>query len=154
MATTVWPAQGTMFSIDEISGNSNTFTLINNFTSLDDLFGGTMSPAKTTVLASLNSHTYRGTIRDPAEISGDMWYDPTDAVHIFIRNWNNYPQNGAYTMQALFNTSGNGNSALDAQATALICGCTKFQITAGDVEENLIASSSFKITGDTTWNTN
>ena len=152
MPTTVWPAQGTTLSIDEILGNSNTFTLINNFTALDDLFGGTMSPAKTTVLGSINSHTYRGTIRDAAEISGDLWYDPTDAVHIFIRNWNNYPQNGAYTMQAIFNTSGNFNAALGATATALVCGCTTFQITAGDVEENLTASVSFKVSGDTTWN--
>lgn len=144
--TTVWPAQGTTLSIDEISGNSNTFTLINNFTDLDGLFGGTMAPAKTTVLATINSHTYRGTIRDPSEISGNLWYDPTDPVHKFIRNWNNYPSNGAFTMQAIFNT-GNATST----GTALVAGCTEFTPSAPDVEANLVAAVSFKITGDTAW---
>jgi hypothetical protein len=146
MATTVWGAAGTTLSIDEIVGNSNTFSLINNFTDLDGLFGGTVAAAKTTSLATVNSHTYRGTIRDPDEISGNLWYDPTDAVHKFIRNWNNYPGNGNYTMQVLFNT---GNTT--SSGTALAAACTTFTPGASDVEANLAAAVTFKISGDTTW---
>jgi hypothetical protein len=145
MPTTVWPAQGTLLAIDEISGNTNTFSLINNFTSLENLGGGTVTQARTT---SLNStvHTYRGTIKDPAEISGDLWFDPTDAAHRFIRDWCENPQNGAYTMQATFNT-GNANSTATFSANI-----SEFNgPTAGDVEENLTASVTFKITGSTTW---
>ncbi len=145
MSTTVWPAQGTTLSVDEISGNSNTFSLINLFTSLEGLGGGTVAQAKTTALSSL-VHTYRGTIKDPAEISGDMWFDPTDAVHKFIRNWNENPYNGPYTMQAIFNTTGNTSTATFLANIAEFNGPT-----AGDVEENLTASVGFKITGFTAW---
>ncbi len=145
MSTTVWPAQGTTLSVDEIVGNSNTFSLINNFTSLEGLGGGTVAQAKTTSLASL-VHTYRGTIKDPAEISGDLWYDPTDAVHKFVRNWCENPYNGALTMQAIFNTTGNTSTA------TFLANISEFNgPTAGDVEENLTASLTFKITGFTTW---
>lgn len=146
MATTVWPAQGVTLAVDEISGNSNTFSLINNITSLEGLGGGTVTQAKTSALSS-TVHTYRGTIKDPAEISADAWFDPTDAVHIFCRDWNDNPQNGALTMKAVFNT-GNTNST----ATFLANPSGFDGPTAGDVEDNLTASLTWKITGATTWN--
>jgi hypothetical protein len=127
MATTVWGAAGTTLSIDEIVGNSNTFSLINNITDLDGLFGGTVVAAVTTSLATVNSHTFRGTIRKPDEVSGTLWYDPTDAVHKFVRNWNNYPGNGAYTIQVIFNT---GNTT--STGTALAAACTSFSPISGD----------------------
>jgi len=145
MATTVWPAQGTTLSVDEISGNTNTFSLINNFTSLEGLGGGTVAQAKTSSLASL-VHTYQGTIKDPAEVSGDIWYDPTDAVHKFCRNWNDTPSNGPYTMQNILNT-GNTNSS-----ATWLANISEFPgPSAGDVEENLTGTFTFKITGATTW---
>jgi hypothetical protein len=146
MATTVWPSQGTTLAIDEVIGNTNTFSLINNITSLEGLGGGTVTQAKTSALSSL-VHTYRGTIKDPAEISADLWYDPTDAVHKFIRNANDNPTNGVYTWQASFNT-GNTNSS----ATFLGNMSSFDGPTAGDVEDNLTASITVKITGATTWN--
>lgn len=142
---TVWPSLGTTLSIDEISGNSNTFTLISNFTSLEGLGGGTVTNQKTSALSS-TVHTYRATIKDPAEISGDLWYDPTDATHKFIRDLNDTPYNGPYTMQAAFNANGSTATFL-----ANIAGFEG--PTAGDVEDNLVASPTFKITGATTWNT-
>jgi hypothetical protein len=145
MATLVWPAQGVTLSIDETVGNTNTFTLINNFTSLAGLGGGTIAQAKTTVLAS-TVHTYRGTIKDPTEVSGDLWWDPTDAVHMFLQNWAENPTNGVYTMQAIFNT-GNTNSS----ATFLANISTFDGPNASDVEDNMTASLAFKITGHTTW---
>jgi hypothetical protein len=145
MATTVRPSQGTTLAIDEISGNTNTFTLINNFHSLEDLGGGTVTNQRTTVLAS-TVHTYRPTIKDPAEISGEMWFDPTDAVHKFIRNLCDTPTNGPYTFQAIFNT-GNTNSSC-----TFLANIAEFSgPTASDVEANLTASFTFKITGVTTW---
>jgi hypothetical protein len=142
---TVWPAQGTTLAVDEISGNSNTFTLINNFTALENLGGGTVAQARTTVLASL-VHTYRGTLKDPAEIAGDLWYDPADAAHRFVRDWDENPTNGPYTVQATFNT-GNANST--ATALSNISGFDG--PTASDVEANLTASITIKLTGYTTW---
>lgn len=145
MSTTVWPAQGVTLAVDEISGNSNTFSLINNITALSDLAGGTVTQARTSSLASL-VHTYRGTIKDPAEVSADLWFDPTDAVHKFCRNWNDTPSNGPYTMQVIFNT---GNTNSNAVFLANISGFPG--PTAGDVEENLSGTMTFKITGATTW---
>lgn len=146
MATTVWGSQGTTFAVDEISGNSNTFTLINNFTSLSGLGGGEVAQAKTTALTS-TVHTYRGTIKNPAEVSGDLWYDPTDSVHKFVRNWNDNPTNGPYTMQAIFNTPNTNSSC------TFLANISKFDgPNAGDVEENLMASVAWQITGNTTWN--
>jgi hypothetical protein len=145
MSTIVWPAQGTTLGIDEISGNSNTFSLINNITSMDGLFGGTVAQAKTSSLTS-TTHTYRGTLKDPDEIGIDFWYDPTDAVHRFVRDWNDTPTNGPYTLQGTFNT---GNTNSTATALANISG---FSPSADDVESNLAAHASFKITNTTTWN--
>ncbi len=145
MPTTVWPSFNTTLSVDEIVGNSNTFSLINNFTGLEGLGGGTITQTRTTVLTS-TIHTYRGTLKDPAEISGDLWWDPTDNVHKFIENWAENPSNGALTMQAIFNT---GNTTSSATFLANI---SEFNgPTASDVEANLTAAMAFKITGHTTW---
>ena len=144
MPTTVWAALGTTLSVDEISGNTNTFTLINGFTSLEGLGGGTIVQARTTVLTN-TVHTYRGTLKDPTEISGDLFCDPTDAVHKFIQLWAENPTNGPYTMQATFATTG-GNTA------TFLANISEFNgPTASDVEANLTAAMAFKLTGHTTW---
>jgi hypothetical protein len=142
---TVWPAQGTTLSVDETSGNSNTFSLISNITSLENVGGGTVAQALTTALAGL-VHTFRGTLKKPAEIALDMWYDPTDAVHRFLRDWDENPTNGPYTVQGAFNT-GNANST--ATALSNISGFDG--PTASDVEANLTASATIQLTGYTTW---
>ncbi len=106
--------------------------------------GGTVTAQKTT---SLNStvHTYRATIKDPDEISISLWYDPTDSVHKFIRNWNDTPTNGPYNIQVIENT-GAANSSFVANTVI-----TKWTASATDVEENLTAEATFKITGATAW---
>ncbi len=140
----VWGSQGTTIGIDEVSGASNSFTLISNITSIEGMGGGTVTAQKTTALNS-TVHTYRATIKDPDEISISGWYDPTDSVHKFIRNWNDTPTNGPYNIQVIENT-GAANSSFVANTVI-----TKFTASATDVEANLAFEASFKITGATTW---
>ncbi len=141
---TVWGSQGVTIGIDEVSGASNSFTLISNVTSIEGIGGGTVTAQKTSALNS-TVHTYRATIKDPDEVSVSMWYDPTDSVHKFIRNWNDTPTNGPYNMQVIFNTgAANSNAVFNTVIT-------KFTDSATDVEANLLAEWTAKITGATTW---
>ncbi len=141
---TVWGSQGTTLGIDTVSGASNSFTLISNITSLTGLGGGTATAQKTT---SLNStvHTYRGTIKDPAEVNVELWYDPTDTTHKFLRNAVDTPTNGPFNMQVIFNTGAANSSAVFNTVPI------SFEIEAPDVEDNLKATYGAKITGATTW---
>ena len=145
MATLTWGSQGTTLGIDEISGASNSYSLINNIYSLDNLGGGTVTQARTTSLAS-SVHTYRPTIPDNAEVSASLWFDPTDAVHRFVRDLKDTPSNGPNNFLVTFNT---GNSNSTAAFTANV---SEFSgPTADDVEANLTADVTFKITGAVTW---
>ena len=131
-------------AIAEVAGN-NTYSLINEVISIDNAGGGTVAQAKTTWLSS-TVHTYRGTIPDNAEVSMEMNYDPTDAVHKFIRNLKDTPANGPNNYQVTFNT---GNTVSTAVFSANV---SEFNgPTAGDVEENLTATLTVKISGAVTW---
>ena len=140
----VWGSQGITVGIDEVSGASNSFTLISNVTSLTGIGGGTATAQKTTALTG-TVHTYRNTIKDPDEFTVEMWYDPTDATHKFCRNWLDTPTNGPYNMQVIFNTGATNSNAVFNNVI------TGFTIEATDVEENLKATMTTKITGATTW---
>jgi hypothetical protein len=113
--------------------------------SIENAGGGTVAQAKTTWLSSL-VHTYRGTIPDNAEVSMSLNYDPTDTVHKFLRNLKDTPSNGPNYFLVTFNT-GNTNS------TVLFNGnISEFSgPTADDVEGNLTADVTIKITGAPTW---
>ncbi len=141
----VWGSQGTVFGIDVVSGASNAFTVIANITSLSGLGGGTVTAQKTSALSS-TVHTYRATIKDPAEVSMDLWYDPTDTTHKFVRNWCDTPTNGPFNCQVIFST---GNTNSSAIFNTVITECDGPH--ADDVEDNLMASVTLKITGATTW---
>jgi hypothetical protein len=145
MATMAWPAQGVTIGIDETSGASNTFSLINEVHSLTGLGGGTVVQCRTTWLSSL-VHTYRGTIPDNAEVGMSMWFDPTDAVHKFLRNLKDTPSNGPNTFQVTFNTGATNSTAQFVANVSAFDGPT-----ADDVESNLTADVTIKITGAVTW---
>ena len=142
----VWPAQGTTLGVDEISGSSNSFSLVNNITSITGIGGGTVTQAMTTALAS-TVHTFRATIKKPAEVVCDLWFDPTDAVHKFVRNLVDSPTNGPNTWPATMNT-GNANSTCQFVGSG-ISDWTGYE--AEDVENNLAASFSIQQTGLPTW---
>ena len=111
---------------------------------MEGLGGGTVTAAKTTALSSA-VHTYRATIKDPDEVSISIWYDPTDTVHKFLRNWCDTPTNGPYNLQVIEST---GNTNSNAIFNTVI---TKFSPSTPDVEANLTADLTFKITGATIW---
>ena len=144
MATTVWPSQGTTLAVQEVASN-NTFSLINNITSLTDSGSVTVTQQKTSSLVS-QVHTYRETIADMGEPAVDIWYDPTDTVHIFVRDAarNAFSQNGPYTWKQTYSAVANANNAtqtFSANVSEWKGGNT------GDVEDNLSASFTLKITG-------
>ena len=143
---TVWGAQGVTIAVDEVSGASNAYTLINSVYSIENAGGGTVAQAKTTSLANF-AHTYRGTIPDNGEPSISVWYDPTDSVHKFMRNLKDNPQNGPNNYQVVFNTGNTNSNAVFVANVSEFSGPT-----AADVEENLTADITLKITGAVTWN--
>ncbi len=145
MAAQAWPAQGTTISVDEVSNATNAYTLIGEVISIENAGGGSVAQAKTTWLSS-TVHTYRGTIPDNAEVSISLNFDPTDGAHKFMRNLKDSPSNGPNYYQVSFNT-GNTNSM-----AVFIANVSEFSgPTAGDVEENLTADITLKITGAVTW---
>jgi hypothetical protein len=94
-------------------------------------------------------HTYRETIADPGEPALDVFYDPTDAVHIFLRDAarNAFSQNGPYMFKQMYAAVVNANNAtqtFSANVSEFKGGNT------GDVEDNLSASFTLKITGPDT----
>lgn len=145
MPAQAWPSQGVTIGVDQVSGASNSYSLINEVVSIENAGGGTVTQAKTTWLSSL-VHTYRGTIPDNAEVSISLNYDPTDAVHKFLRNLKDTPSNGPNNFQVIFNTGNTNSSAVFVANVAEFSGPT-----AGDVEENLAAELTLKITGAVTW---
>lgn len=114
---------------------------MNNVTSLTDAGSVTVTQQKTTSLTS-QFHTYRETIADPGEPSVDIWYDPTDTVHCFIRDAARlaYTQNGPYAWKVMYNAN-NASEVFNANVSEWKGG------NAGDVEDNLGASFTLKITG-------
>ena len=128
-----------------MSGASNSFTLISNVTSITGFGGGTATAQKTSSLVS-PVHTYRGTIKDPAEFSLDLWYDPTDSVHKFLRNSVDTPTNGPFSFQVVWNTGASNSSAICNTVPTGFDG-----VNTPDVEENVAATFTGKITGATTW---
>jgi hypothetical protein len=88
MATTSWPAQGSILAIDETG--SGTYTVINLVTSFGQAGGGTVDERDTTVLAS-PVHTSAPVIPDNGEFTFSLLYDPTDVVHIFLRALKDVP---------------------------------------------------------------
>ena len=72
----------------------------------------TVTQAKTSSLGS-TVHTYRETIPDPGEPSADIWYDPTDPTHCFVRDaaYNAASQNGPFSFKATYNATANNNAA-------------------------------------------
>lgn len=143
--STVFGAQGTTLGIDEVSGASNSFSIINNVTSLTGVGGGTVTQQRTTALAG-TVHVYRPTIKDPAEVSFDLWFDPTDAVHKFVRNLADTPTNGPNNYLATYNTP-NINST--CQFTGNVSEWSGY--STDDVEANLMATFTVKQTGLPTW---
>ena len=146
MSTTVWPAQGTTLGVDEISGSSNSFSLINNITSITGIGGKTVTQALTTGLAGI-VHTFRATIPKPGEVTFDLWIDPTDSVHKFIRNLADSPSNGPNNWLAVMNTGATNSSC---QFTG--SGVSDFSgYDAEDVEDNLMSTFTVQQTGLPTW---
>ena len=128
-----------------MGGGNFLVSLINEVISIEDAGGGTVVQCRTTWLSSL-VHTYRGTIPDNAEVAISLNFDPTDSVHKFLRNLKDTPANGPNSFQVTFNT-GNTNST-----ATFLANVSEFSgPTAGDVEENLTADVTVKITGAVTW---
>jgi hypothetical protein len=143
VTTQAWPAQGTTLAVSE--NNNNTYTLINELINLTGFGGGTVTQALTTWLSS-EVHTFRPTIPKPSETSFDLNFDPTDAVHKFIRNLKDAPNQLGNGFQATYNT---GNTT---SSSTLIASVSNFDgPNAGDVEENLTATVTLQPTGAPTW---
>lgn len=143
MPTQSWSSAGTTIAIDETGSGS--FTLINQVSSIKGVGGGSIAQVKTTWLSSA-AHTYRATIKDPAEIEIELFFDPTDAVHKFLRNSADTPGLGPYTYKVVWPTTGTTSTAV------IIGNISDFKgVDAGDVEDNLQASFTIKQTGLPTW---
>lgn len=145
MPTTVWPAQGTTFSVDESGVNTNgTYTLINNITSLSNIGGGEVGERDTTVLTS-TVKTNAPTIPDNQECTLELDIDPTDAVHRFIRDLKDTPVLYC-NWKAVMNT-GNANSTVVFSAWVK----TFDGYNAEDVDSNIVATVTLRKTGAVTW---
>lgn len=113
--------------------------------SIDNAGGGSVTQAKTTWLAS-SVHTYRPTIPDNAEVGLSTNFDPTDAAHKFVRNLKDVPIQIGNQFKAIFNTGNTTSTAVFVASVSDFSGPS-----AGDVEENLTADITLKISGAVTW---
>lgn len=144
--TTAWPAQGTVFAIDESGTNSNgTYTIINNITSIQGIGSGEVGERDTTVLAS-SAHTNAPTIPDNNECSFHLLFDPTDVVHKFVRNLKDSPLLFC-NFKATMNT---GNTNSTAVFSAWVKEFDGYNVE--DVDSNIEADVTLRKTGAITWN--
>jgi hypothetical protein len=145
MATTVWGAQGTTFSVDESGVNANgTFTVFNNITSLANIGGGEVGERDTTVLAS-TVKTNAPTIPDNQEATVEFYPDPTDAVHRFVRDLKDTPV-GFCNWKTVLST-GNANSSCTFSAWVKTFDGYNFD----DVDADVTATLTLRKTGAVTW---
>src|SRR4051812_21295340 len=105
-----WKAQGTTIGIDEATGTngSGTYTLVGQVLSIEHAGGGSVGERDTTVLTDA-AKTNRPTIPDNGEVALSINYDPTDAVHKYVRNLKDTPPDTIPNWKTTFNT-GNTNS--------------------------------------------
>lgn len=144
MPTASWQAAGTTIAVDETG--TGTYTLINQVTSIKGAGAGSVNQADTTWLSS-STKTSRPTIKDPGDLVIDLNFDPTDAVHKFLRNTVDAPTVGApYSYKVVWPTTG-------TTSTMVILGnISDFGgVDAGDVEEILTTTITIKQTGLPTW---
>ena len=147
MSTLSWPAQGVTFGVDEtgVNGNGNgTYSLINNITSLQGVGSGEVGERDTTVLTSAVK-TNAPTIPDNQECSFHLLFDPTDAVHQFVRDLKDSPVLFCW-FKAVPNT-GSTNSFV--KFTAWVKGFDGYSFE--DVDGSLEADVTLRKTGAVTW---
>lgn len=142
MATTSWPAQGTIVGIAET--NTSTYAVINLITNFGHAGGGTMGKRDTTVLTS-TVHTSAPTIPDNGEFTISLLFDPTDAVHIFVRGL----KDTAYT--AGFNNIKVTYNDVVPSTDVFAAWVIDFDgINGDDVDASLTADVTFQVTGAVT----
>ncbi len=134
--------------IDEGYPGNSTYTNIGEIVSLEHLGGGEVGERDTTVLSS-TAHTSAPTIPDNGEVTIELNWDPTDAVHKFIRNLKDAPPFsvntsfiGFNTFKAVFATGNTNTSSIFNAWVKNFDGAT-----AGGVDENLTASVTLRVTG-------
>lgn len=148
MSTTAWPALGTTLGIDEAWPPGGTYTLIGQITSLSNLGGGEMGKRDTTNLAS-SVKSYFPTIPDNGEVSMEINFDPTDAVHIFLFELKDVPPTGSTAsysgfnnFKATFSTAASTHTKVFPAFVSSIDGGN-----AGGVDENLTATVNLQVVG-------
>ncbi len=148
MAAQAWPAQGVTIGIDESFPASGTYTLVGEVVSINHAGGGEGGERDTTVLTS-TVKTNAPTIPDNGECTMSWNYDPTDSVHKFIRNLKDSPPSLPYVSnnyKVTFNTP-------PTTSTVVFAACVKAfdGANADDVDSNLTADVTLRVTGAVTW---
>lgn len=138
MPAQAWPAIGTTISVDETG--TSTYTLISQVENIKGFGGGSVAQVDSTWLSS-TVKTFRSTIKEPGDVTFDLFFDPTDAVHKFIRNAIDTPATGPFNFKVVFPTTGTTSTVVQS---ANISGIDP---DVGGIEENLTMSVTLKQTG-------
>lgn len=142
MPAVVWPAQGTILAVDETT--SGTYTTITGLTSIDGIGGETTAQVDSTAL-SASVKTYRSSIPDPGDVSAEMNYDPTDAVHKFLATQADSANPAALSYKATYNTGTTTSTVVFNANISEFPGAS-----ASGVDENLTSGFTLKRTGTLT----
>jgi hypothetical protein len=139
MPEVVNPAKGTQLK----HGVASVYTAIAQVVSLDGP-SAEVGTRETTHLTS-TAKTYAHTILDSGEVSGQLEFDPKGTSHAILLGLLSTPLSDVQ-WQMLFADATNGPS------TATFVGVlTKFAPTGIEVEANLLADFTIKISGGVTW---
>jgi hypothetical protein len=154
MAAQAWPAQGSTIGIDEAYPPGGTYTLIGEVLSLGKVGGGEVGERDTTVLVS-TVKTNAPTIPDNGEVSISLNFDPTDAVHKFLRGLKDTPPSTPGSQfnnfQVTFNDPAGSPTPTHDKATFAAWVKTFDGVNAEDTDSNLTADVTLRVTGAVTW---
>jgi len=135
----VQPAAGTTLGCDFTT--PATYVLIGNITSITGP-SGEVGTVDTTVLTS-TAKTFRPTLPDPGELTFELDFDPTDSTtHQKLENLAITP--AMHGWQITYATTPPKICTVQGMLT-------KFEPSAGGVEENLTASVTVKCSGAPVW---
>jgi hypothetical protein len=141
MSTQAWPAQGATLAFGTASGTYA--SVVNEVLSISHAGGGEVGERDTTVLTS-TVRTNAPTIPDNGEMTVELNFDPTDAIHLALRDYKDSPV--VIFFKVTFNTTGTTSSAAFAGWVKEFDGPNM-----EDVDSNITASVTIRVTGAVTW---
>lgn len=152
MSTTAWPALGTTVGIDEAYPSAGTYTAIGQIVSMSGAGGGEVGERDTTNLLS-TVKTFQPTIPDNGEMTLEINFDPTDAVHQFLMTLKNTPPTGSGQSYLGVNNF-KVTFATGSSTTSDVCpGFVKSidGLNADDTDSNLTATITIRRAGASTF---